>query len=143
MAESGRTRGPDEVYCTNCGAVISRSTNFCINCGAATEAESAPSPARQPSMRASPPLQSVPNYLVWAILATVFCCMPLGVVAIVHAAQVNGKWQAADYDGAIETSNKAGTWCWVSFWVGLAPLIIWVLVVVFAIVFAAGGSIAA
>ena len=26
-----------------------------------------------------------PNYLVWAILATIFCCLPLGIPAIVMA----------------------------------------------------------
>ena len=34
---------------------------------------------------------SVPNYLVQAILTTIFCCLPFGIVAIVFAAQVNGK----------------------------------------------------
>ena len=33
-----------------------------------------------------------PNNLVWAILSTLFCCLPLGIVSIVYAAQVNGKY---------------------------------------------------
>ena len=33
----------------------------------------------------------VPNYLVHAILVMIFCCQPFGVVAIVYAAQVDGK----------------------------------------------------
>ena len=41
-----------------------------------------------------PPGTTVPNYLVFAILATVFCCLPTGIPAIVYAAQVNGKLQA-------------------------------------------------
>jgi len=57
----------------------------------------------------------VPNYLVHAILCTIFCCMPFGVVAIVFAAQVNGRIELGDYAGAVELSNKAKTWCWVSF----------------------------
>ena len=36
----------------------------------------------------------VPNHLVWAILSTLFCCLPLGIVSIVFAAQVNGKLAA-------------------------------------------------
>ena len=32
----------------------------------------------------------VPNHLVWAILATLFCCLPTGIVSIIHAAKVNG-----------------------------------------------------
>jgi hypothetical protein len=50
-----------------------------------------------------------PNYLVWAILTTVLCCMPLGIVSIVFAAQVNGKWLAGDAQGAFNSSRKAKT----------------------------------
>ena len=48
-----------------------------------------------------------PNYLVWAILATIFCCLPLGIASIVFAAQVNTKWAAGDAAGARESSEKA------------------------------------
>ena len=43
----------------------------------------------------------VPNHLVWAILSTLFCCLPLGIVSIVFAAQVNGKLAAGDVAGAL------------------------------------------
>ena len=55
-----------------------------------------------------------------AILTTLFCCLPLGIVAIVFAAQVGGKLKAGDYDGARDASRKAKIWCWVSFGVGIA-----------------------
>ena len=48
-----------------------------------------------------------PNYLVWSILSTLFCCLPLGVASIVFAAQVNSKWQGGDAAGAMESSQKA------------------------------------
>jgi hypothetical protein len=48
-----------------------------------------------------------PNYLVWAILSTIFCCLPLGIPAIVFASQVNSKWQMGDYAGAQDSSRKA------------------------------------
>ena len=38
-------------------------------------------PAAQPS-----------NNLVWGILVTVLCCLPLGIVSIVKATQVSGLW---------------------------------------------------
>jgi len=50
-----------------------------------------------------------PNYLVWAILTTLCCCLPLGVVSIVFAAQVNSKWVAGDRAGAVDSSKKAKT----------------------------------
>ena len=71
---------------------------------------------------------SVPNYLVQAILCTLFCCLPFGVVAIVFAAQVNGKLAAGDYRGARVTSDSARTWCWVSFGLGVVPIVLWFLI---------------
>lgn len=59
------------------------------------------------------------NYLVQAILVTICCCIPGGIVAIVYAAQVNGRLAAGDYAGAVNASNNAKTWCWVSFGLGI------------------------
>jgi hypothetical protein len=47
------------------------------------------------------------NYLVWAILTTLFCCLPLGIPSIVFASQVNSKWTMGDYAGAQDSSTKA------------------------------------
>lgn len=69
---------------------------------------------------------NVPNYLVFAILVTIFCCIPFGIVAIVFAAQVNSKLAAGDVAGAEEASRKAKTWCYVSLFVGIA----WIVLVV-------------
>lgn len=51
-----------------------------------------------------------PNYLVWAILTTLFCFLPFGIVSIVYAAQVNGKYTSGDYQGAANSSRRARTW---------------------------------
>ncbi|UKE50570.1 CD225/dispanin family protein [Xanthomonas translucens] len=64
----------------------------------------------------------VPNNLVWAILSTLFCCLPLGVVSIVYASQVDGKRAAGDVAGARDASRKAGLW---AMWSALAaPILI-------------------
>ena len=47
------------------------------------------------------------NNLVWAILSTIFCCLPLGVASIVFASQVNTKWAQGDVAGANESARKA------------------------------------
>jgi hypothetical protein len=47
------------------------------------------------------------NYFVWSILATVLCCLPLGVASIVFARQVDAKWNAGDPAGAAAASVKA------------------------------------
>jgi predicted secreted protein len=68
------------------------------------------------------------NYLVWSILTTLFCCLPLGVVSIVFASQVNSKWAMGDFAGAPESSNKAKQW---AIWSAAAAAIGAVLYVVF------------
>jgi eukaryotic-like serine/threonine-protein kinase len=62
----------------------------------------------------------LPNYLPQAILVTVFCCIPLGVVSIIYAAQVNTKLANGDYAGAKTASDNAKLWCWIAFGVGFA-----------------------
>lgn len=54
--------------------------------------------------------ERVPNHLVWAILSTLFCCLPLGIVSIVYASQVDGRRLSGDIAGARELSKKAGAW---------------------------------
>lgn len=68
-----------------------------------------------------------PNHLVWAILVTIFCCLPFGIVSIVYAAQVNSKVAAGDIIGAWQSSNSAKTWAWVAFGVGLVGGVLVVL----------------
>jgi len=56
------------------------------------------------------------NYLVEAILVTFFCCMPLGIVAIINASQVNSKYDSGDIEGAIQASKEAKKWMkWALF----------------------------
>lgn len=80
-------------------------------------------------MNALPPAggstQYVPNNLVWAILTTLFCCLPLGIVSIVHAAKVDGKRAAGDIAGARESARKASFWAWCSALAGPVFIAIW------------------
>ncbi len=75
------------------------------------------------------------NYLVWAILSTLFCCLPLGVVSIVFSAQVDGKYNSGDYAGAVDSSNKAKKF---AKWSALSTVIIIVVLVLLSGALAAG-----
>ncbi|TVQ49464.1 MAG: DUF4339 domain-containing protein [Saprospirales bacterium] len=46
-------------------------------------------------------------WLVESILLTIFCCQPLGIVAIIYAAQVESKFTKGDYEGAKKASDNA------------------------------------
>jgi Interferon-induced transmembrane protein len=76
-----------------------------------------------------PPPVAVQNYLVFAILATVFCCLPAGIPAIVYAAQVNAKLQSGDFAGAQLASNNAKMWCLISAGLGVAVVAIYILLI--------------
>jgi hypothetical protein len=76
-------------------------------------------PGTQASYSGQSPRPEVPNYLVQAILTTVFCCLTLGIVSIDDAAQVNGKVAAGDRAGALQSSRNARMWAWISFGSGL------------------------
>jgi Interferon-induced transmembrane protein len=79
-----------------------------------------------------PPFPKPSNYLPWAIATTLLCCLPAGIVSIVFAAQVDGKWNAGDYAGAQASSQKARTWAIVSAVIGLAFTLIYFVVLVSA-----------
>ncbi|MCL1932719.1 MAG: CD225/dispanin family protein [Candidatus Azobacteroides sp.] len=71
-----------------------------------------------------PPQTKPDSFLVWAILCTLFCCLPFGIVSIVYAAKVDGLWYSKDYTGAIEAARKARTWFWWGFGIGIFSILI-------------------
>lgn len=71
------------------------------------------------------------NYLVEAILVTIFCCQPFGIIRIIYAAQVNSKFSSENYNGAIKASKSAKNWVIASI---ISGLILAVLTVVFIVV---------
>ena len=121
-------------YCSTCGTEVDPDARFCPNCGAVTDPQGSGGPANAPGMPyAGGPgyvgAANVPNYLVQAILVTICCCLPAGIVAIVYAAQVNGKLRSGDYAGALQASGNAKTWCWVSFGLGIVSGVIYAVFV--------------
>ncbi len=111
------------MYCPKCGTQNNDSAYSCYHCG--TQLRPGENYYQPPPPQPYYPPQSVPSYLVWAILVTVLCCIWLGIPAIVYAAQVNSKLASGDYAGAMESSRKAAMWCWIAFAVGLIGQIIY------------------
>ncbi len=80
-------------------------------------------------MGAGPP----DNKLVWSILVTIFCCLPLGIVAIIKSAEVNSKWASGDAAGAQQSAAEAGKWIKWSVILGVIGIVISVVVYAIAI----------
>jgi hypothetical protein len=94
---------------------------------------------KNPSFPASvPPKPS--NFLVLAILSTVLgflcCCglnLPFGIVAIVFASQVDGKYASGDFQGAISSANQAKIWGWISMGLVIIGFVCNLLYLLFAL----------
>jgi hypothetical protein len=112
------------MYCRRCGSANDENAIKCASCGEPLG----------PAVTARPVAPRVSSHLVWAILATIFCCLPLGIVAIVHAARVDSRVAAGDYAGAVEDSRKARNWCWAAFGVGLVGILVYLGLVLFGAV---------
>src|ERR1700684_2406129 len=97
------------MFCTQCGANNADSATICVQCGR-NLAAAAPPVLVQPGPMGQTVGATVAHYLVFALLATIFCCIPAGIPAIVYAAQVNGKLQAGDIAGAQAASKNAKMW---------------------------------
>lgn len=105
------------MYCRHCGTPNDDNAFRCVQCGKIVQDLAAHALADGP----------VANYLIGAILTTIFCCMPTGVVAIVYAAQVNPKLYSGDREGALAASKNAKIWTWVSFGLGMLVLVFYAL----------------
>lgn len=114
------------MFCPQCGASNADNAVVCVQCGRSLQ-QAVPQ-AAQPGYPAVPQVY-VPNYLVFAILTTIFCCLPAGIPAIVYAAQVNGKLQVGDMAGAQMASKNAKMWCWIALGAGIAVVVIYGLFV--------------
>ena len=70
------------------------------------------------------------NYLAPAILTTLFCCLPFGIVSIVKASQVNSLWSSGRYEEAQRASADAKRWAWISFASGAAVIAIYIVAII-------------
>ncbi len=78
------------------------------------------------------------NNLVWAILCTTLCCIPLGVIAIVKACSVDKLWSQGRYDEAKAAAKSARNF---SIWgAAIAVLGIFLYIVLLLVAMTYGGS---
>lgn len=63
--------------------------------------------------------QKPDNYMVWAILSTLFCCLPLGIASILSASKVNQLYRAGNYQEAQKSSDMAKKLAIISAVLGL------------------------
>jgi hypothetical protein len=71
------------------------------------------------------------NHLVWAILTTVMCCLPFGIVSIVKSNQVHSLWAQGLHAQAHAAADAAKKW---AMWSAISAGILILLYIVFIVV---------
>ncbi|MCM3886233.1 CD225/dispanin family protein [Frankia sp. R82] len=72
----------------------------------------------------------VRTYLWQSLVATLLCCLPTGVIALVYASITQNRLQAGDVPGARQASARARRWCVISMIAFVAVLLTYVVAVV-------------
>ena len=93
---------PRHRFCQECGSELNLRAVVCPKCGV---------PVRDAAMGVSSPMDLLnppSNHLVSAILVTIFCCVPVGIAAIVFAIVTNSRLEAGDVKGARSAAKTAG-----------------------------------
>lgn len=136
------------MFCPKCGNPLPANARFCSLCGVAVRSNASPgmeSPLDSAASEknddfgaaydsqspyASPPapdpyaptgwehVANVPDYLIWNVLSSLFCCMPLGVAGIIFSIQTNSAKTRGDFETAARHSSTAKTLLIVGLVVG-------------------------
>lgn len=80
-----------------------------------------------------------PTHLVWAILTTILCCLPFGIVAIVKSSKVERYYFNGLYAEALEASNDAKKWSIIAAIVGAVFILLYTFLMVIGVAAGAYG----
>lgn len=130
------------MFCPKCGNPLPANARFCPLCGLAVHANAASgmesplgaAPFEASGESANPydsssardpyaptgweEAANVPDYLIRNVLATLFCCTPLGIAGIIFSIQTNSAKTRGDYEAAARASSTAKTFFIVGAVVG-------------------------
>lgn len=102
------------MFCEKCGNQIPEEAKFaCPHCNTLLEQHTN--------------AMNIKSHLASAIIATVLCCVPLGIVSIVYAAKVSQLVSLGKIAEAQEASKKAQMWAWIAVGAGLVFSILYVI----------------
>lgn len=68
------------------------------------------------------------TWLTESILVTIFCCLPFGIVGIIHASKVSSSIAAGNILEAQIASKNAKRWTKIGFFTGLAVIVLYTII---------------
>lgn len=92
--------------CKSCGQEIDDGMAYCQYCG---KCQTEPPPPCAPGAE-EVNCEEVKTYLVWAILSTLFCCLPFGILAIIYSSKVTNCLALRKFPEARQASKTAKNW---------------------------------
>lgn len=113
------------MYCPKCGEVVDDKAIMCPYCKHKLQNIDAGSNVDYYEQK-----RNIPNHLALSILVTLFCCLPLGIIAIVNSAQVDSQLRAGNIEGARRSSRAAKNMIVWSVSLGAFFIIAYLIVVV-------------
>ncbi len=138
------------MICKNCGAELQENAAFCGNCGMKAEAEpfsfeqadeqgSFAAPVEPVYAEPSPAItEEKPNTVLWIVLSAVemlMCCQISGVISLILS--ILGHVDADK--GNLAEANKKIKYAKLSFWLGLALTVIFLVIyLIFVLLLSAG-----
>lgn len=71
--------------------------------------------------------------LIWAILSTLFCCLPIGIYSIIQASKVDGLYFSGNYEEAQRMADEAKKWAIISAVLALIVFFLYFLAVIISV----------
>lgn len=115
------------INCNECGRQVSTQAKNCPNCGAPIVTSENIKIEHYIEQKPAKPKDN----LVWAILSTLCCCLPFGVVSIVHSAKVDSLYHSGNCIEAQKEADIAKKWAIRSV---VAAIVFWVLYIILVVV---------
>lgn len=152
------------MFCSKCGNPLPANARFCSLCGVAVRSNASSgmeSPLGSASFETSGAYDSsnpyasssapdpyapngwgdvanVPDYLIWNVLSSLFCCTPIGVAGIIFSIQTNSAKARGDYEAAARSSSTAKT----LFIVGVVICVLQILLLLVYVILATAVEVA-
>lgn len=122
------------MFCKRCGVQLEDDASVCPSCNTVLRV-TVENPA---TAQSSVPQGKFDSGLALAIISTLCCCMPLGIVSIIYAAQASSAFSTGNYEKAQNDAGIAKKWAIASIITGAVLNILFFVLQFFSVLIDAG-----